>query len=111
MLDPVTEEAVFVGYEPHSKAYRLFMASTGKIVVIRDLVFDEHVQSKVPLSKDDEHVVHLLVNDSDDEDAASNVVGDGEEGELPSLADVPDDVEGDGDDHGDADAGGLKLHS
>jgi Reverse transcriptase (RNA-dependent DNA polymerase) len=64
------------------------------------------VQSIVPLSKDDEHVVHLLVNDSDDEDAANNAVGDGEEDELPPLADVPDDVEGDGDDHGDADSGG-----
>jgi hypothetical protein len=105
-FDPAGEEAVFVGYEPHSKEYRRLMASTGKIVVSRDVVFNEHVQSKVPLSKDDEHVVHLLVNGSDDEDAANNAVGDSEEDELPPLADVPDDVEGDGDDHGDADAGG-----
>jgi Reverse transcriptase (RNA-dependent DNA polymerase)/Integrase core domain/GAG-pre-integrase domain len=44
-LSPRGEEALFLGYEPASKAYRLLLSSDGRIVVSRDVVFDEGVKS------------------------------------------------------------------
>src|SRR3569833_2084574 len=40
-LDPVSERCVFVGYEPDSKAYRVLRESDGKIMISRDVIFDE----------------------------------------------------------------------
>ena len=39
-LDPVSQTGIFVGYELHSKAYRLLL-DTGKISISRDVIFDE----------------------------------------------------------------------
>lgn len=38
-LDPRGRKGIFLGYEPHSKAYRTWVG--GKIVISRDVVFDE----------------------------------------------------------------------
>ena len=40
-LEPVSERGVFVGYEPDSKAYRVLRESDGKILISRDVIFDE----------------------------------------------------------------------
>ncbi|GAQ93035.1 hypothetical protein KFL_012630030 [Klebsormidium nitens] len=40
-LDPVSERCVFVGYEPYSKAYKVLQESDGKIMISRDVIFDE----------------------------------------------------------------------
>src|SRR3569833_2858557 len=40
-LEPVSERCVFVGYEPDSKAYRVLRESDGKIMISRDVIFDE----------------------------------------------------------------------
>ena len=40
-LEPVSERGVFVGYEPDSKAYRILRESDGKILISRDVIFDE----------------------------------------------------------------------
>jgi transposase InsO family protein len=40
-LDPVSERGVFVGYEPDSKAYRVLRESDGKLIIRRDVIFDE----------------------------------------------------------------------
>ena len=39
-LDAVSQTGIFVGYEPHSKAYRVLL-DTGKISISRDVIFDE----------------------------------------------------------------------
>ena len=39
-LEPTSEEGTFVGYEPHTKGYRIFMPD-GSITVCRDVIFDE----------------------------------------------------------------------
>ena len=39
-LDAVSQTGIFVGYEPHSKAYRVLL-DTGKISISRDIIFDE----------------------------------------------------------------------
>jgi len=40
-LDPVSQPGIFVGYEPHSKAYRILLEDKHKITVSRDVLFDE----------------------------------------------------------------------
>ncbi len=39
-LDAVSQTGIFVGYEPHSKAYRVLL-DTGKISISRNVIFDE----------------------------------------------------------------------
>jgi hypothetical protein len=48
-LDPKSQEGVFVGYDGQSKAYRVVLNDTGKVVVSRDVVFDESLPGTVPL--------------------------------------------------------------
>jgi Reverse transcriptase (RNA-dependent DNA polymerase)/gag-polypeptide of LTR copia-type/Integrase core domain/GAG-pre-integrase domain len=73
-LDPKSQEAVFIGYEPNSKAYRLLLIDSQVVVVSRDVVFDEGSKG-VPASPtpsegkgQDNRVVLLLGDDSDDDD-------------------------------------------
>ena len=40
-MDDIAETMVFVGYNLRSKANRLYDPATGKIVIRRDVVFDE----------------------------------------------------------------------
>jgi hypothetical protein len=40
-LDPKSREAVFVGYEPHSKGYTLWDSCSRSLVSSRDVTFDE----------------------------------------------------------------------
>lgn len=42
-LDPVSKKGILVGYEAHSKAWRVLMDDTGKIEISRDVTFDETV--------------------------------------------------------------------
>ena len=40
-LDPVSKIGVMVGYEPHTKGYRILLDDTNKITVSRNVMFDE----------------------------------------------------------------------
>ena len=40
-LDPKGQKVVFIGYEPRSKAYRLYDPVGGRAHVSRDVIFDE----------------------------------------------------------------------
>ncbi|KAJ0851519.1 putative RNA-directed DNA polymerase [Helianthus annuus] len=48
-LNEKTEKAVFVGYSEHSKGYKLYNPQTNKIIISRDVVFDEDKQWVLPL--------------------------------------------------------------
>lgn len=41
-LDAHSQRGIMVGYEPGSKAYRIFLKDSKKIVISRDVIFDEH---------------------------------------------------------------------
>jgi transposase InsO family protein len=43
-LEPTSQRGRMVGYEPHSKAYRIFL-DTGKVIISRDVIFNESVLS------------------------------------------------------------------
>jgi len=45
-LDPVSKKDILVGYEPGSKAYRILMEDTKKIVISRDVTFDEDTKGQ-----------------------------------------------------------------
>ena len=40
-LDDKSKKYVFIGYDPNSKGYNLYNPSTGKVIVNRDVEFDE----------------------------------------------------------------------
>ncbi|KAI3734276.1 hypothetical protein L6452_13741 [Arctium lappa] len=40
-LDDKSEKTIFVGYSEHSKAYKLYNPQTRKVIVSRDVIFDE----------------------------------------------------------------------
>jgi hypothetical protein len=40
-LDPTTEKGIFVGYSEASKAYMIFVPTCRKIIVCRDVQFEE----------------------------------------------------------------------
>ena len=40
-LDEVSEKCIFVGYSSQSKGYRLYSLKTNKIIISRDVLFDE----------------------------------------------------------------------
>src|SRR5712672_41090 len=50
-LDPKAFEAIFIGYEPDSKGYRLWNKHTRSVVLSRDVTFDESI---LPSLKDSE---------------------------------------------------------
>ena len=65
-LDPVIEPGIFVGYSASSKAYRILLDGTSKVVESRDVVFDETAKSvtQADMQSDD-------ASDSDDEEVIS----------------------------------------
>jgi hypothetical protein len=48
-LDPKVEKCIFIGYSLEQKGYRCFNPSTQKLLVSRDVVFDEMVSWYSPL--------------------------------------------------------------
>lgn len=40
-LDAKSEKCIFVGYSPQSKAYRLYHPTSGKVIILRDVEFNE----------------------------------------------------------------------
>jgi hypothetical protein len=47
-LEPTSVKGIMVGYELHSKAYRVFREDTQKVIISREVVFDENHESKPP---------------------------------------------------------------
>jgi hypothetical protein len=40
-LDDKGERCIFMGYSPNSKAYKLYNPETKKVIISRDVTFDE----------------------------------------------------------------------
>lgn len=47
-LDSHSYEAIFLGYSEEAKAYRLMNSKTNRLIISRDVIFDEHT---IPISK------------------------------------------------------------
>ena len=90
---------MFVGYDSQSKAYRVLMNDSNKMVVSRDVVFDEsaspHSPAAVPEADKPGVVVHL--SDSDDD---NNAVGAGVEQDDPPDLEPESDGDEDGGEEG-----------
>ena len=67
-LDAVSARGTFVGYEPNSKAYRVYMEETSKIVISRDVIFDETPGQPVDGSKQQELTTLEEEQDEEQED-------------------------------------------
>lgn len=50
-LDPTSKKGIFIGYEANSKAYRVMLDKTRKIIVSRDIIFEEE-RDKVSYNQD-----------------------------------------------------------
>lgn len=70
-LDPRSRACIFLGYEPHSKAYRVMLKENGKIVVSRDVVVLEARGSNKAVGNETNGDDAPFVI-SDDEDANNN---------------------------------------
>lgn len=82
--DPSSRKGVFVGYSEVSKAYKVYIPSTRKVLISRDVIFDEgNVTKDVELGQ---------TNNLDVSDGSNEQVLDGsmdEDGGDASLSQVP----------------------
>ena len=56
-LDAHSQEAIFLGYSMESKAYRPINLTNKRIIISRDVIFDEgpsDIQEKILIHEDDE---------------------------------------------------------
>jgi hypothetical protein len=84
-LDPRAVEAVFLGIDDVKKGYRLLRLSDRKIVVSRDVTFNE---TKFPFKQKHEAVKREVDRESDDDVDPSDVIGRTEEQQNPAVAPV-----------------------
>ena len=67
-LDARSQVGFFLGYEPHSKAYRVLLKDNKKVVVSRDVVFDESKGPSAELHEEvingEEHIEVVLKDDN-----------------------------------------------
>lgn len=97
-LDARSQRGVFVGYEPHSKAYRVLLDDSDKIVVSRDVIFDEQVRKNKPATveeivEDSEKsgpVIHLSAEDEGDQAINAAGAADGPEPAAEDEEPMPD---------------------
>ncbi|KAJ0522113.1 putative RNA-directed DNA polymerase [Helianthus annuus] len=65
-LDDKTEKTILVGYSEQSKAYKLYNPTTGKVIISRDVIFDEGQRWNEVNS--DRQRTYVQVNDIDSND-------------------------------------------
>ena len=94
-LDPVSRKGVFIGYEPGAKAWRVLLDDGRKVVVSRDVTFDEAPRSRPSSSAGDvmpepEAAVTSLGSGDDDggELVAPASAGDAAELVAPTAGDA-----------------------
>jgi hypothetical protein len=61
-LDPVSKIGVMVGYEPHTKGYRVLLDDTNKITVSRNVMFDESRSVKIDKLEEPRSLEDLIVS-------------------------------------------------
>ncbi|KAF2320696.1 hypothetical protein GH714_030132 [Hevea brasiliensis] len=69
-LDEKSEKCIFIGYSPHSKAYRLYNPISGKVIISRDVVFNEEAVLK--WNSDKEGIKNQVLGDFEVEQPASS---------------------------------------
>lgn len=84
-LDNRSTTCVLLGLSEESKAYRLFDPIAKKVIISRDVIFEEEKQWDWDASYEEQLIVDLdwAENDSDDEDKSRN----GNSGEVPGSID------------------------
>ena len=90
-LDVRSQEGMFVGYEPNSKAYRVLLNGSRKIVISRDVIFDESVAGDASLASPvaEPEVNKNVVVDEDGSDDDNNAVGMADNPDLPDEPVLP----------------------
>ena len=58
-LDDKTEKGIFVGYNSQSKGYRIYNLKSNKIIISRDVEFDENVVWNWDEQKIEKKKIHL----------------------------------------------------
>jgi hypothetical protein len=85
-LDNVSQKGIFIGYEPGSKAYRVWLDDNKKIIITRNVTFNEGFFSSSKPSessgsgdKDDEQQDSGTDDEDDGDDAASGAPAAGQQ--------------------------------
>lgn len=86
-LAPVSEPGTFVGYAVNSKAYRVLLESTNKVVESRDVVVDERAALKGAPSRSGDSTTGIYL--SDDEAPPANAPAAVANGDIPVEAPPP----------------------
>ncbi|XP_074334286.1 uncharacterized protein LOC141671793 [Apium graveolens] len=80
-LDYKGEKCIFTGYDKRSKAYRLYNPLTKKLIISRDVEFDESDYWR--WSEDERKVAGLFFNGDDDNGDNQNIKDDGDDDQTP----------------------------
>ncbi|CAH9074818.1 unnamed protein product [Cuscuta europaea] len=64
-LDDKTEKFVFIGYDKHSKGYKLYNPVTKKIIVSRNVQFDEEASWDWSVQEDENYNFFLLFEENE----------------------------------------------
>ena len=81
-MDNKGDKCIFLGVSDKSKAYKLYNPSTMKIVISRDVVFDEKstwsqkqngVKENIPVDFDDDEKGQQLMKNEQEEEITQNV--------------------------------------
>ena len=81
-LDPVSIKGIMVGYAADSKAYHIMLDDTKKIIISRDVTFEESIgvpkdedktqEDKMPVLLEDDDTVEEHINDEEFQDPEDN---------------------------------------
>ncbi|KAL8103772.1 hypothetical protein AgCh_028101 [Apium graveolens] len=80
-LDDKGEKCIFTGYDKRSKAYRLYNPLTKKLIISRDVEFDEPDYWR--WSEDERKVAGLFFNGDDDDGDNQNIEDDRDDDQTP----------------------------
>ena len=89
-LDEKSEKCIFVGYSLQSKAYRLYNPISGKIIISRDVIFNEEASWNWSIKEDGKLGLFLVdLENAKSEPASQELLGDNSSQTSPSPTSSP----------------------
>lgn len=84
-LDAVSQRGVLVGYEPHSKAYRVMLDEDKKIIISRDVIVVEEFTTTMVEASNTDNTILDPDSEDDEKEAEIPAVEEDTGGEVPDI--------------------------